>query len=125
DRDILIDDVVEGGRLADSGERPGVRGVVVGYQTRLGRVGLSKPKQAHTATGVHRVVDAAGRLVWRDEDDKVQCIVLLRKGEDSLPALKRVEQKVAELNNPDSGRLLPGVQIEPYYDRTELIDVTT
>src|SRR5262249_39774471 len=26
---------------------------------------------------------------------------------------------------PDNGRLLPGVQIEPYYDRAELIHVTT
>src|SRR5262249_54710725 len=96
-----------------------------GYQTRLGRVGLSKPRQAQTPTGVHRVVDASGKLVWRDEDDKVQCIVLLRKGEDSLPALTRVEAKVAQLHAPESGRLLPGVQIESYYDRTELIHVTS
>jgi cobalt-zinc-cadmium resistance protein CzcA len=121
---ILLEDVVEGGRLRDD-ERPGERGVVVGHQTRLGQVGLSKPKEAATPTGIHRVVDAEGRLVWRNEDDKVQCIVLLRKGEDSLPALKRVEKKVAELNDPASGRMLPGVFIEPYYDRTDLINVTT
>ena len=70
-------------------------------------------------------MDADGKLVWRDEDDKVQGIVLLRKGEDSLPALKDVEKKVEELNDPESGKLLPGVQIEPYYDRTDLINVTT
>jgi cobalt-zinc-cadmium resistance protein CzcA len=121
---ILLEDVVEGGRLAP-GERPGERGVVVGHQTRLGRVGLSKPRESVTPTGVYRVVDAKGNLVWRDEDDKVQCIVLLRKGEDSLPALKDVEKKVAELNAPGSGRMLPGVRIEPYYDRSELIHVTT
>ena len=51
--------------------------------------------------------------------------MLLRKLEDSLPALKDVEDKVKELNDPDSGRMLPGVKIEPYYDRTELIGVTT
>ncbi len=78
-----------------------------------------------TPTGIHRVVDKQGNLVWRDEDDKVQCIVLLRKGEDSLPTLQRVEKKVEELNRADSGRMLPGVTIEPYYDRTELINVTT
>jgi cobalt-zinc-cadmium resistance protein CzcA len=78
-----------------------------------------------TPTGIHRVVDSDGRLVWRNEDDKVQCIVLLRKGEDSLPALKKVEKKVEELNSPESGRMLPGVLIEPYYDRTDLINVTT
>src|SRR5205085_228108 len=50
---------------------------------------------------------------------------LLRKNEDSLPALKDVKIKVEELNHPESGRMLPGVKIEPYYDRTELINLTT
>src|SRR6202023_2676885 len=40
-------------------------------------------------------------------------------------AVKDVEKKVAELNKPTSGRLLPGVEIETYYDRTELIGITT
>ncbi len=123
-RDVLLEDLVEGGRLS-YGQRPGEKGVVVGHQTRLGKVTLSKPEEARTPTGIRRVVDAAGKLVWRKEEDKVQCIVLLRKGEDSLPALKDVEKKVDELNDPASGRMLPGVFIEPYYDRTELINVTT
>ncbi len=123
-REILLEDIVEGGRLGPS-DQAGQRGVVVGHQTRLGRVGLARPKTATTPTGVHRVVDADGKLVWRNEDDKVQCIVLLRKGEDSLPALKRVEKKVEELNGIEAGKMLPGVLIEPYYDRTDLINVTT
>lgn len=123
-KDTLLEDIVEGGRLRP-GDPVGVRGVVVGHHTRLGRVGLSKPVEKKTPAGVFRVVDADGKLQWRDENDKVQCIVLLRKGEDSLPALEAVEQKVAELNQPDSGKLLPGVLIEPYYDRTDLIHVTT
>ncbi|HKI34227.1 MAG TPA: efflux RND transporter permease subunit, partial [Gemmataceae bacterium] len=106
-------------------ETPGQRGVVVGNQTRLGRVSQGKPLDVRKPEGVFRVVDDKGRLVWRDEEDKVQCIVLLRKGEDSLPALKDVEKKVAQLNDPAGGKLLPGVFIEPYYDRTELINVTT
>src|SRR5271167_1119283 len=36
---IRVDDVVEGGRLS-AGELPGERGVVVAYQTRLGRIGF-------------------------------------------------------------------------------------
>jgi cobalt-zinc-cadmium resistance protein CzcA len=123
-KEILLEDIVEGGRLHE-GEPPGVRGVVVGHQTRLGRVGLSKPREALTPTGIHRVADADGKVLWRNESDKVQCIVLLRKGEDSLPALEGVRKKVEELNRPDSDRMLPGVKIEPYYDRTELIHVTT
>src|SRR5262249_1453621 len=71
------------------------------------------------------VYDDAGNMVGHDEPDKVQCIVLLRKNEDSLPALKDVQTKVKELNDPQSGRMLPGVRIEPYYDRTELIGITT
>jgi cobalt-zinc-cadmium resistance protein CzcA len=49
----------------------------------------------------------------------------MRKNEDTLPALKDVKKKVEELNDPASGRRLPGVEIEPYYDRTDLIHVTT
>jgi cobalt-zinc-cadmium resistance protein CzcA len=123
-RDILLEDIVEGGRL-QPGERPGDRGVVVGHQTRLGRVSQARPQQVQTAAATYRVVDSKGRLAWRDEEDKVECIVLLRKNEDSLPALKDVEAKVAELNDPSTGKMLPGVVIEPYYDRTELINVTT
>jgi cobalt-zinc-cadmium resistance protein CzcA len=123
-KEILLEDIVEGGRLYE-GDPPGARGVVVSHQTRLGRVGLSKPREAVTPTGIHRVADADGQILWRNENDKVQCIVLLRKGEDSLPALEGVRKKVEELNRPDSDRMLPGVQIEPYYDRTDLINVTT
>jgi cobalt-zinc-cadmium resistance protein CzcA len=123
-KDILLEDVVEGGRLS-AGQRVGARGVVVGHQTRLGRVGQSKPQERQTPTGIYRVADASGKLLWRDEDDKVQCIVLLRKGEDSLPALRDVEKKVEQLNDPASGKMLPGVRIELYYDRTDLINVTT
>jgi cobalt-zinc-cadmium resistance protein CzcA len=116
---VRVDDVVEGGALRLSGVQAGYQGVVVGHQTRLGRVSLSRPQ-----------VDAEGRLVqenghvkWVDEDDKIQGIVLLRKNEDSLPALRDVKAKVEEINR--SGRLPPGVQIEPYYDRTDLIHITT
>ncbi len=100
--------------------------MVVGCQTRLGRIQMSKPQEARTPTGIHRVVDPkTGQLVWRNEQDKVECIVLLHKGDDSLPALHDVEKKVEELNDPTTGKMLPGVFIEPYYDRTDLIDVTT
>src|SRR5207244_9537567 len=67
--------------------------------------------------------DADGRLVWDDDDDRVQGIVLLRKGQESTPALRDVKAKLAELNTP--GHLLPGVTIETYYDRTGLINRTT
>ncbi len=73
----------------------------VGPRIRLGRVGK-------TVAGV-------------DEDDVVQGIVLLRKGENALEVLERVRAKVAEMN---AGGLPPGVKIVPHYDRTALIDRT-
>jgi cobalt-zinc-cadmium resistance protein CzcA len=109
---VRVEDVVEGGPLV-TGQAYGQEGVVVGYQTRLGRDCFSKPDG----------VDEAGHVRWRDNEDTVQAIILLRKGEDSLPALKAVKAAVKELN--ESGDLLPGVKIEPYYDRTDLINITT
>ncbi len=104
-RPVKIEHIVEGGPLSP-GEPLGKQGVVIGHQTRLGRVSLSKPGE-------------------RDENDKVQCIVLLRSGDHTIPAVDAVRAKVAELNHPENGRMLPGVQIEPYYDRNDLVHVTT
>jgi cobalt-zinc-cadmium resistance protein CzcA len=119
---VRVEDLVDGGPLRYPVEL-GHRGVVVGNQTRLGRVSLSTPrKDAHG----HALKDAQGNVLWNDEEEKVQCIVLLRKGEDSLPALADVKAKVEELNDASrGGQMLPGVKIEPYYDRTELINITT
>ena len=72
-----------------------------------------------------RIIPLSLSQVGHDDPDKVGCIVLLRKGEATLPALKDIEAKVKELNDPASGRMLPGVQIVPYYDRKELTSVTT
>ena len=117
---VKVDDLVDGGRLKHA-EQIGSQGVVVGHQTRLGQVGVCRPRRDEQG---REIKDAQGNVQWLDEDDKVQSIVLLRQHEQSLPALQDIKEKVRELNeNP--GQLLPGVKIEPYYDRTELIDVTT
>src|SRR5258707_4880760 len=57
------------------------------------------------------------------DDDIVQGIVLMRRGEQSSPTISRVEQLVASINN--STILPPGVKIERIYDRKDLIDLTT
>ena len=117
---IRVGDVVEGGPLpADS--PPGKQGVVMGYQTRLGHV--MRSVRLHDAQG-RDALDAQGQPVWHDDDEVVEGIVLLRKGDQSLPALDDIHALVKQLNETP-GRLLPGVRIEPYYDRTELIHVTT
>jgi heavy metal efflux system protein len=121
---IKVDDLVEGGPLLNSPGAPmGERGVVVGHQTRLGRISLSRPPDPSSPL-TYRAKDAFGRPPWRDEDEKIQGIILLRKDAESKPALKDIEEKVKELNETP-GKLLPGVKIEPYYDRTDLMNVTT
>jgi heavy metal efflux system protein len=57
------------------------------------------------------------------DDDIVQGIVLMRRGEQSSPTIARVEQLVASINN--STILPPGVRIERIYDRKDLIETTT
>ncbi len=57
------------------------------------------------------------------DDDIVEGIVLMRRGQQSLPTLERVKAQIATINA--SGLLPPGVQIEKIYDRTELIHITT
>ncbi len=61
-------------------------------------------------------------IVCQDaDDDIVNGVVLMRKGENPSDVLKLVKERVALLNNS----ILPkGVQIESYYDRTWLIDTT-
>jgi len=76
--------------------------VEIGHQLRLGRVGKLVPGTP-------------------DEDDVVQGIVILRKGENAGTVLDKVRAKVEEINR---GKLPPGVRIAPFYDRTNLIDRT-
>src|SRR5436190_2152735 len=57
------------------------------------------------------------------DDDIVQGIVLMRRGEQSSPTITRVEQLVALIYR--SSILPPGVHIERIDDRKDLIEVTT
>ncbi|MGE5468735.1 MAG: efflux RND transporter permease subunit [Ignavibacteria bacterium] len=58
-----------------------------------------------------------------DNDDIVQGIVLMRRGEESMPTIERVKAEVERVNA--SGILPPGVRIERIYDRSDLIATTT
>ncbi|HYL20366.1 MAG TPA: CusA/CzcA family heavy metal efflux RND transporter [Gemmatimonadales bacterium] len=69
-----------------------------GFQPRLGRAGMD------------------------DQSDVVEGIVLLQRGEQSLPALRLLRPRVAAL---DRSRLPAGMRITPIYDRTDLIRLTT
>src|SRR5947209_2156274 len=63
-----------------------------------------------------------GRVGKDEEDDIVQGVVMMRRGEKSLPTLERVRRKVEQLNH---GMLPKGMRIVSYYDRTDLINITT
>jgi len=75
---------------------------------------------ATVGVGHHPRLGIAGQ---DDDDDIVQGIVLMRRGEQSMPTIRRVEAEVEKINS--SGILPPGVQIERIYDRSDLINVTT
>ena len=63
-----------------------------------------------------------GRVGRDYNPDIVQGVVLMRKGEKSRPTLEGVHKKVEALNN---GLLPKDMKIVPYYDRTDLIKITT
>ena len=64
-----------------------------------------------------------GKVGKDDLADVVTGIVYMRRGEQTRPTLERVRAKVDEINA--SGILPRGMRIAPYYDRTDLIGVTT
>jgi heavy metal efflux system protein len=61
-------------------------------------------------------------VVSRDADeDAVEGIVLMRRGENPSVVLAALRDKIADIN----GRILPrGIAVRPFYDRTELVDTT-
>jgi len=58
----------------------------------------------------------------KNNDDAVEGVILMRRGEQTQTALEGVEKKTEELNR---GVLPPDVKIRPYYDRSDLVRVTT
>ncbi len=70
-----------------------------GFQPRLGQVGINH------------------------DGDAIEGIVLLQRGEQSLPALAALRSKVTALNT--QGLLPRGMKIQTLYDRTDLVRLTT
>lgn len=61
-----------------------------------------------------------GAIVRNGETEAVAGIVMMLRGANAKEVVKRVKSKVDEIN--DKGMLPGGLQIEPFYDRTELVD---
>ena len=63
-----------------------------------------------------------GEFGFQDQDDAVEGVILLRTGEKTQDVLRRVEMKTRELND----QILPkDVKVVPFYDRTDLVALTT
>ncbi|MFI4957711.1 MAG: efflux RND transporter permease subunit [Lysobacterales bacterium] len=63
-----------------------------------------------------------GEFGFEKQDDAVEGVIFLRTGEKTQDVLQRVEAKTKELND----HVLPkDVKIHPFYDRSDLVAVTT
>jgi heavy metal efflux system protein len=62
-----------------------------------------------------------GEFGFGKDDDRVEGVILMLTGEQTQNVLKGVEQKTKELNN---GILPPDIKIHPFYDRSDLVQLT-
>jgi cobalt-zinc-cadmium resistance protein CzcA len=62
-----------------------------------------------------------GQFGFQKNDDAVEGVILMRRGEQTQNVLAGVEQKTEELNR---GVLPPDVKIRPFYDRSDLVELT-
>src|SRR5580700_5738276 len=58
----------------------------------------------------------------KKDDDAVEGVILMRRGEQTQNVLAGVEKKTEEINRT---LLPPDVKVRPYYDRSDLVRVTT
>jgi cobalt-zinc-cadmium resistance protein CzcA len=63
-----------------------------------------------------------GEFGFEKNNDSVEGVILMRRGEQTQNVLKRVEQKTEQLNRQV---LPPDIKIRPFYDRSALVALTT
>src|SRR5215469_1285156 len=63
-----------------------------------------------------------GQFGFQKNDDAVEGVILMRRGEQAQEVLKGVQDKTEQLN-----RLIlpPNVKVRPFYDRSDLVELTT
>src|SRR6202012_3131378 len=62
-----------------------------------------------------------GEFGFNKKDDAVEGVIMMRRGEQTQTVLKGVEAKTQQLND----HLLPAdVKVKPYYDRSDLVQLT-
>ena len=95
--------------------------VVQGPKIRLGQIGKAcKPVDKTCGLSATAIRHQDGKIL--DDNDVVEGVLLLQKGENSDAVLARIHAKVKELNQ----RILPpGVKVIPFLDRSDLLQLTT
>jgi heavy metal efflux system protein len=116
--------------IATVAQGPKIRLGQIGKTCRFGATPVTESEPTARPDPCVEEVDAQGKPVairkedgkLIDNDDVVEGIVLLQKGDDTQFALDGIHAKVAELNE----RVLPpGVKIIPFLDRSDLLHFTT
>jgi cobalt-zinc-cadmium resistance protein CzcA len=118
-----------GGRTISMGEQSvNVRGIgVVGSLEDIGNIVLTQQggvpvllsDVAKIQIGFTPRLGIAGR---DDKTDVVTGIVLMQKFERTMDVVKRLRETVERINS--DGSLPPGVKVEPFYDRGDLVAIT-
>ena len=117
-----------GGFYSQGGQFYYVRGIgLVRNTTDIGNivVGSANGVPIHIKDIGDVVIGNAPRLGefgYQKNDDAVEGVILMLRGEQTQNVLKGVEAKTDELNR---SVLPPDVKIHPYYDRSELVTLTT
>jgi len=62
-----------------------------------------------------------GEFGFNKTDDAVEGVIMMRRGEQTQDVLKGVEAKTQELNEHI---LPPDIKVQPYYDRSDLVQLT-
>ncbi len=66
--------------------------------------------------------DSTGKRIVTDQDDVVECIIVMRKGENPSEVVAAVKEEIEKLNRD----VLPAdTKIVPFYDRSDLISYAT
>ena len=96
-----------------------VADVEISNVPRLGHVGRADPVVDSSG---HPILDPSGHRKIVDQDDVVEAIIIMRKGENPTKVVQAVKKKIEKLNSI----VLPqDTKIVPYYDREDLIHYAT
>lgn len=104
-----------------------IRNIVVSTTVGTGGSGSTSGLKAPIRVGDVASVqfgnaERLGQVQFDHDEETVEGIILMRRGQNASAVLARVRTRVNEINA--SGRLPPGVKVVPFYDRQELLDLT-